>query len=209
MPPKTKEEVIEEYRCASIEDAAVAVIARKGVEHATLQEIADEAGIAKGTIYVYFRDREELLLKTANRAFERLITELEPAFASTGPLATKLRSVVMRQLQFFDENAELFRASMALSRHENEAAQRKRAGALRRYADRVETMFVEAKARGEIRDLDPAAVAALYRDCLRGVLVRRLERKSRTPREDEVEFIASILLRGIQTSESKTAEENS
>jgi len=48
------------------------VIARKGMAAATVQEIADEAGVAKGTIYLYFRDRDELV----ERTFEGAISEL-------------------------------------------------------------------------------------------------------------------------------------
>src|SRR5690349_3724427 len=118
MSRKTKGEVVEEFRCASIQDAAMAVIARKGIDETTIQDIADEAGIAKGTVYLYFRDRDELLAKTANRAFEKLVAELEPTFNAPGSFADRLLAVVQRQLKFFDDNRMLFRASLALSHRE-------------------------------------------------------------------------------------------
>ena len=69
MPcPKSKEEVVQEFRIQSIQDATMRVIARKGMAAATMQEIADEAGVAKGTIYLYFRDRDELVEKTFETA---------------------------------------------------------------------------------------------------------------------------------------------
>ena len=55
---KSKEEVVHDFRVQSIQDAAMRVIARKGMAAATMQEIAEEAGVAKGTIYLYFRDRD-------------------------------------------------------------------------------------------------------------------------------------------------------
>ena len=69
---KSKEEVVHDYRVQSIQEATMRVIARKGMAAATMQEIAEEAGVAKGTIYLYFRDRDELVEKT----FESAITEL-------------------------------------------------------------------------------------------------------------------------------------
>jgi TetR/AcrR family fatty acid metabolism transcriptional regulator len=199
MPPKTKEKVIEEYRCSSIEDAAIAVIARRGVDHATIQEIANEAGIAKGTIYVYFHDRDELLRRTADRAVDRLIEQLEPPLALDVPLAAKIRMLLLRQLEFFDANASLFRASMALSRQEHEPNRKRKSGAFERYGQRIEAMFAEARRSGEIRDLDPAEVAAVYRDIVRGVLLRRLDRKGHAASySDEAEFVVSVLLRGIE-----------
>lgn len=201
MPPKTKEEVLEEYRCSSIEDAAIAVIARRGVDEATIQEIATEAGVAKGTIYVYFTDRDDLLRRTAGRALDRLIEQLEPALAADVPLAAKLRLLLLRQLEFFDANASLFRASMALSRQEHEPNRRKKkkSSAFEEYAQRIETMFAEARQKGQMRDLDPVEVAAVYRDLVRGVFQRRVERKTHAaPHADEADFIISILLRGIE-----------
>lgn len=198
MPRKTKEEVLEEFRCSSIEDAAIAVIARKGVEHATIQEIADEAGIAKGTVYVYFTDRDDLLSKVANRAFALLVAELDEVFRSPATLAERLEALVRRQLEFFDANADLFRASMALSRHEAEAPRKVRSS-YAQYSARLEALFADARGSGQMRDIDPAAVTAIYRDILRGVLIRRLEHKPRTPREDDLRLVVSLLLRGVQS----------
>jgi AcrR family transcriptional regulator len=189
---KTKEEVLEEFRCASIQDAAMSVIARKGVAGATMQEIAAEAGIAKGTLYAYFRDRDELLAKTATRAYDRLVQELGTSFETPGPLAARLTSIVRRQLEFFDQHRELFRAYLALSNRENAARKSKQA-----YLARLEKMFVEARERGQIRGVDPHEVAAIWADCVRGVVVRRLEEKSKTSREEQAAFVVDMLLRGI------------
>jgi AcrR family transcriptional regulator len=196
MSRKTKGEIVEEFRCASIQDAAMAVIARKGIDETTIQDIADEAGIAKGTVYLYFRDRDELLAKTANRAFEKLVAELEPTFSANGSFADRLRAVILRQLQFFDDNRALFRATLALSPREA-GLQKPKTGAYGQYAARLERMFAEAVESGEMRSLDPLAVSAVYRDCMRGVIVRRIESKPRTTREEDAQFIVSILLRGI------------
>ena len=205
MSRKTKEEVLEEFRCASIQDAAMAVIARKGIDETTIQDIADEAGVAKGTIYVYFRDREELLAKTGDRLFENLLTELTPAFEATGPFAEKLRGLARRQLRFFEEHRALFRATMALSQREAEMHKPK-TRCFGQYMARLEAMFEEAAESGELReDLDPHAVAALYRDCIRGVILRRLDPKQKTRNgvEDDAEFVVSILLRGVQSGEQR------
>jgi AcrR family transcriptional regulator len=197
---RTKEEVLEEFRCSAICDAAMTVIARKGVADTTMQDIAAEAGISKATLYVYFKDRDELLAKTAATSYERLVAELEVAFHAPGTLAERLTGVVMRQLRFFDENRELLRAAMALSPHG--PGSKPRTGSYGRYMDLLEGLFTEAKARGEIRDLDPRDIAAVYADCVRGVLVRRIDSKTKTPREQQAAFIVAMLLGGIQETSS-------
>ena len=206
MARKTKEEVIEEFRCDSIRDAAMRVIARKGIDDMTVQDVADEAGIAKGTLYVYFRDREDLLAKTADRAFENLIAELEPSFLSGGSFADLLRTLVTAQLRFFDEHRALFRATLALSQRAADA-HKPRTRSYAAYAERLEKMFTDAAARGEMRPLDPLAVAAVYRDCVRGVILRRLDqKKSKTTVEQDADFIVSLLLHGIDSKGIRSGE---
>jgi len=205
MSRKTKEEVLEEFRCASIQDAAMAVIARKGIDETTIQDIADEAGIAKGTVYVYFRDREELLAKTGDRLFESLLVELTPAFEASGPFEEKLHGLVLRQLRFFDEHKALFRATMALAQREAESP-KARTRCFGQYMARLEALFLEAAERGELREeFDPHAVAHVYRDCLRGVIVRRLDpkQKSKQSAERDAELIVSLFLRGVHSGERR------
>lgn len=203
MTRKTKEEVLEAFRCASIQDAAMAVIGRKGIDETTIQDIADEAGVAKGTVYVYFRDRDELLARTADRLFENLLAELTPAFEAGGPFAEKLQGLAVRQLRFFDEHRALFRATMALSQREHET-NKKRTGCFGQYMSRLEMLFTRAGEDGALREgLDPLAVAAVYRDCIRGVVLRRLDpkQKSRNSVEDDAAFIVSIFLHGASSGE--------
>ncbi|HEX7151793.1 MAG TPA: TetR/AcrR family transcriptional regulator [Thermoanaerobaculia bacterium] len=190
MPRKTKEEVLEEFRCASIQEAAMKIIARKGAGDATMQDIADEAGISKATLYAYFRDRDELLAKTAAAAYARLVDSLEEAFQAPGTLEERLSRIVLRQLSFFDEHRALFSASLTNGK-------KKKSPAYDRYMQQLETLFAEAKERGELRDLVPSEVAVIYADLVKGVVIRRLEEKSKTPREAQAAFIIALLLRGV------------
>lgn len=58
-------------------DAAEKVFREKGFHLATLDEIASRAGVAKGTIYLYFEDKLDLFLSAIERRFRQLIGELE------------------------------------------------------------------------------------------------------------------------------------
>jgi AcrR family transcriptional regulator len=81
-------------RRAELLDAALAVFAERGFEHATLQEVADRAGVTKGGVYHYFDSKEALLLELMR---ERLV----PAVAGREQLvdsATGTRDEVLREL---------------------------------------------------------------------------------------------------------------
>src|SRR5258705_5079565 len=106
---KSKEEVVQEYRIQSIQEATMRVIARKGMAAATMQEIAEEAGVAKGTIYLYFRDREELVEKTFETTIGELHKRLDVAVETSGTFEQRLPAIITAQLGFFNDEPEVFR----------------------------------------------------------------------------------------------------
>src|SRR6266852_746575 len=120
---KSKEDVVQEFRVQSIQEAAIRVISRKGMAAATMQEIAEEAGIAKGTIYLYFRDREELVEKTFETAIGELHKRIDAALQSEGTFAERLRAVITAKVAFFGQNREFFRLYHSLRMPEGSAAQ--------------------------------------------------------------------------------------
>jgi AcrR family transcriptional regulator len=161
--------------------------------------------VAKGTVYVYFRDREEVLAATADRLFDDLVAELEPAFTAEGAFAVRLHGLALRQLGFFDEHRALFRATLALSQRESDFS-KSRSRCSARYTPLLEQLFAEAAAKGEIRrDAEPHTIASIYRDLVRGAIIRRLDpksQKSKNTAEADAEFIVSVLLQGIQSGET-------
>src|SRR5260370_13404486 len=104
--PKSKEDVVQEFRVQSIQEAAIRVISRKGMAAATMQEIAEEAGVAKGTIYLYFRDREELVEKTFETPIGQFHCPLDSALDGEGTVAGKGPALLTPQIAFFCENRQ-------------------------------------------------------------------------------------------------------
>src|ERR1022692_26787 len=71
--------IAEKYQ--RILDAAVAVFAEKGFFNSRISDIADRAGVADGTVYLYFKNKDEILKTAINTAFDgfmrRARTEVE------------------------------------------------------------------------------------------------------------------------------------
>src|SRR5215212_9139696 len=160
MTVKSKEEVVQEFRVQSIEDAAMRVIGRKGMAAATMQDIAEEAGVAKGTIYLYFRDRDELVEKTFERAMTGLHKLTDQAWASHGTFEEKLRAIIAAKFAFFRENREFFRLYISLRIPEGNPQQQRRQKRTcqPQYLMRIDQFAAdlrEAMERGDIRSMDP------------------------------------------------------
>lgn len=74
--------------------AALAVFSRHGFHRATIQEVADEAGIGKGTIYLYFPSKDRLLEYTLQTVVEDYLSELKEALGGgPGDVPGRLRKL--------------------------------------------------------------------------------------------------------------------
>lgn len=85
-------------RRAQILDAATRVFALKGIQRATIREIAAEAGLADGTIYLYFANKAALLLGILDRINESERREADLAALSGDAYAGAMREYMRRRL---------------------------------------------------------------------------------------------------------------
>jgi AcrR family transcriptional regulator len=195
---QTKEAVVEQYRRETIQRAAQRVIARHGLAGASMSAIAEEAGVAKGTLYLYFEDRDDLLDHAAGCIFDDLLERLGGVLAGKRPLRESLRELVRTKLAFFDENQEFLRVYMAsrLGGSEEARRTRRRRPQYARYLELLTEYLAAAERRGEMKAFDPFRVALFFVEGTSAILQRRLEEIGRSPEED-VEWIVDLLLNGL------------
>lgn len=195
----TKRALVEQFRRETILAAARHVIARQGRGGASMQAIADEAGVAKGTLYLYFRDRDDLLQHTGGLVFDELLARLTTVLGQARPLSESLRALVRTNLEFFDENQEFLRVYMALRHAGDPAASRRRrrkAKQYTRYLEMLSRYLAEATARGEMKALDPERVALFFSEGVAAILLHRLEGTA-PARAKEADWIVDMLLNGL------------
>jgi TetR/AcrR family transcriptional regulator, fatty acid metabolism regulator protein len=203
MHSKSKEEVVQEFRIQSIQDATMRVIARKGMAAATMQEIADEAGVAKGTIYLYFRDRDELVEKTFETAMHALFARIDAALDLDVPFEEKIRAVMNAKLSFFDTNREFFRLYLSLRMPEGPAGKQRRhkqhcQPQYRDRAERLSAVMSEAMDRGEIRRTDSYKVALFIIEGSTAIILDRLMGDARGDDQSDVDLIVDLILDGVR-----------
>jgi AcrR family transcriptional regulator len=203
MIPKSKEEVVQEFRIRSIQEATMRVISRKGMAAATMQEIADEAGVAKGTIYLYFRDRDELVEKTFESAMHELMHQIDEALEQDLPFESKMRAVTTAQLAFFSKNREFFRLYLSMRLPEGTAHQQRRQKQTcqPQYKNRVQKLadvLAAAMAAGEIRQVDPYRLALFIIEGSTAILIERLTEEDSPAEAADVDLISGLILDGIR-----------
>jgi AcrR family transcriptional regulator len=98
MPPKT---VDKEKKRREIAAAAMAVFAQRGFESSSVREIAEKAGVGKGTIYEYFRSKDELTATSIKVWMENIINEVEALVDPIEDPELKLRTYVNTMVDGF------------------------------------------------------------------------------------------------------------
>lgn len=103
MPATARPPAVESDTADRILDAADRLLGRFGYRKMTVDDLAREAGIGKGTVYLSFRSKEDIALACIDRMAERLRMRLESIAAEAGPPADRLRRMlVLRVLHRFD-----------------------------------------------------------------------------------------------------------
>ncbi len=93
---------------AQILAAGRTCFARRGLYETRVEEIAAQAGIAKGTFYLYFRDKEDLIRAVAQASFASLGEELRAA-ATARSWETRVREIAAVHLRFFAQQPDRMR----------------------------------------------------------------------------------------------------
>ncbi|HTN77932.1 MAG TPA: TetR/AcrR family transcriptional regulator [Pirellulaceae bacterium] len=93
-------------RSEAILDVAVQVFAKRGFAATDVQEIADHAGVGKGTIYRHFESKERLFLAAAELGVQKLQAAIDGAAEPAAEPLSQIRSAITAFLIFFDEHPE-------------------------------------------------------------------------------------------------------
>ncbi len=102
----TKAAVVSDFRRGQIVDAARQTFVRHGLAGATVSQIARAADVAKGTVYLYFRSKDEIVRQLVDDALAELHRDTVPLLAEPGTVVDKLRRFIDAELAFFDRHRD-------------------------------------------------------------------------------------------------------
>jgi len=88
-------------------EAAIRVFARQGFYQSTVAQIAREAGVADGTIYLYFKNKDDILVQFFNYRTKQVFDRFRAAVNQSDNSQDKLRSLVRRHLTEFQQDRDM------------------------------------------------------------------------------------------------------
>jgi TetR/AcrR family fatty acid metabolism transcriptional regulator len=139
-----------------ITEAAIAVFAEKGYRSSRVSDVAQAAGVADGTIYLYFKNKEDLLLSIFEEKMELLLSELHAELANIGCPLEKIRTYVTSHFDLLRTHPELAQVFQVELRQSHKFLREYRPEPLWAYLNVFSDIVQEAQAEGLIRaDVDP------------------------------------------------------
>jgi AcrR family transcriptional regulator len=199
-PSRTKEEVVKDFRTAEILDAARRVIGELGFADASMERIALEAGVAKGTLYRYFEGKESLFAHALEHAHRDMITRSRAATQRVRAYRDKLREAVRAVLEYSAEHQAFYQALLErpdLSIDRESVVARTLTKNFEEYIRFVSGLLTRGARSGEFRPVDPRRGAQFLVEIIRSLLRERLADRKPPDVESDVETIIDFYLHGV------------
>ena len=109
MGTKERREREEKARLSAILAAAESVFAHKGYYETRMDDIADQAELAKGTIYYYFKSKNEIIIHLLEREAAKVHEELKSRIPSKASFLEILEIVMNFSVEYFEANQAFLR----------------------------------------------------------------------------------------------------
>lgn len=199
MPVKTKREIVAEFRAHEILNAAHTLFARKGFTATTMDNVAEEAGLAKGTLYLYFSSKREIYRKALHIAVMGVVEQSQKEMSTRRSIQQKIRAYIISLLKYAEEHGDFCKIyCQEFGNPLHPAAVDKELGNLNQRRTQVLVQVLgEARSRKEIRLVPPEATAEVITDMIRSLILRRLFAGVKRSIEEDCDFLCDMILKGI------------
>jgi TetR/AcrR family fatty acid metabolism transcriptional regulator len=180
-------------------EAAVRVFAKNGFYATRVSDVAKAAGVADGTIYLYFDSKDELLLSLFEDRVEKLLSYLRDELPKLTGAQAKLRRVIELQLGLLDGERDLAEVLTVILRQSTKLLKEYAAPKFMAYLEAIAAVVSEGQAAGDFRkDVPPLLVARATWGALDGIAMTwALGRAERGALSRAASQVADITLRGL------------
>lgn len=203
MSENSRKERDRQLREDDILSSAQRLFAEKGYHLTTMEEIAKNAEYATGTLYRYFKDKNDLYLSLMTREAERFIDHMVEVLDDCDSSEDKLRMMVFAHFDYYEKHKEFFLLYVNGSGVIDTT--------LGGRSDRLEPLNIKSQqivqrtiaegiARGEFADLDAEMMSYSLAGLLRGAVAGWLAKEKRQRAEVVAEKVFQLCWSGFQNN---------
>ena len=198
--PASKAAVVSDFRRRQILNAARNAFARHGLTGTTVHQIARGADLAKGTVYLYFPSKDEILRALLDDAVAELYRDTVPLLAEPGTVEEKLRRFLDATLAFFDRHRDFLEQCHFELTPEMRTKTVQGTGKIFAAQIRAWREVLQKSGRGRPLGVTPASAAAGIVSFAYGLGQQRLKGWVGGARRETVAWGTALLLKGLKVS---------
>ena len=196
---------VSEERKGQILEAATSVFSRLGFNRARMEDVARESGLAKGTLYLYYRSKDELIRALLERIFRWGRRDLEGALAIEGSASERLAELSRRMSKEVKRLSKLlpvwFEFYAVAAR--NEAVKPFVRRYFEEYREALASIVRDGIERGEFREVDAGEVAVTVISLFEGVTLLWAFDPEAVPVGEQMEASMRLLIEGLLMERSR------
>jgi AcrR family transcriptional regulator len=197
MPKISRKQVIRDFRTRSLLEATRRLIAKQGFDAVTMERVARDAGITKGGIYLYFRNKDQMILAAVEQTAAEMVRQIEERVNARSEPWEQLCELIRAQMEIMEQNRELLRTLLIDRRLMKDSPGGSRARRLLKYKRRHEAgirHLLESGMRRKIfRSVDAARAAFYVNELTVSTAQRRLLGLTRSSLKVETEALIQFV----------------
>jgi AcrR family transcriptional regulator len=141
--------------------SAMRLFAKKGFDGTTTKELAEDAGVAEGTLFRHFTNKKAILIEVATQGWIDLLTDLLTEFSEMGSYKA-VAEVMKHRMMHMRENVDLLRVCFIEVQFHEDLRDRIQQEVIEKMTDVAEAFFQTAMDQGIYRQINPRLVARVF-----------------------------------------------
>lgn len=180
-------------------EAAVKVIAENGYHASQVSKIAKEAGVADGTIYLYFKNKEDVLVSVFEEKMGQFIDKIAKATSEQSDAESKLRVLINMHFSQLEENPDLAIVTQLELRQSNYTLRMQINNVLKAYLTVIDEVIAEGINNKQFRDdINPALIRQMIFGTLDEVVTNWIMKDRKYKLGDQAEEVHKFLKQGLK-----------
>ncbi|MDY6914932.1 MAG: TetR/AcrR family transcriptional regulator [Candidatus Cloacimonadota bacterium] len=183
----------------AIIEAAIETFSRRGFHKTKISQIAKTAGVADGTVYLYFKDKDDLLIKAFEELFGEKLINIQNKIERETSARDKILKFIDYHIDLFTENPSVARfLAIELRQSPDFYESYPEYEPLKKYLDYLKKLADVAIAEGDIRKVDTEALGYLIFGTMDFLLTEWSTRNQKFSLQEKKEQIVDIVRNGIK-----------
>ncbi|MBI2988126.1 MAG: TetR/AcrR family transcriptional regulator [Deltaproteobacteria bacterium] len=201
MARLSRKDILQDFRSRSLLEATRRIIATEGFDAVTMERVARRAGIAKGGIYLYFRNKDQMILAALEAIASEMLREIETQVDLRVDAWARLCQLVRAQMEAMERHKDILRTLLLVRWQMSDRRERKKWRRLLRYRERhlgrLKAILDEGLKQKVFHPIDTAAAAFYINEMTISTAQRRVMGFSQSSLEGDTQglmrFIAGLL----------------